>query len=270
MPPVLVDAAGLESVLLNLAVNARDAMPKGGTLAISTGIRVLDEAYPPVKTGELKAGRYASIPVSDTGHGMSRETLSHAFEPFFSTKPQGKGTGLGLAMVYGFCKQSGGFVRIYSEPGYGTTVSLYLPFATGIADEPPAVVERFQPLQPGGSVLVVDDEPDLVEIAVTYLREMGHTVYHAKDGASALLLVQQHNDIQLVLTDIVMPGGMNGVELTQKILESLPKIKIIYCSGFPSTALNDRSVSLVDGPLLHKPYQRAEFAAAVRAAMEGQ
>ena len=132
VPLVLVDAAGLESALLNLAVNARDAMPKGGTLTIATELITLEENYPPVKTGELKSGRYARVSVSDTGHGMSKETLGHVFEPFFTTKPRGKGTGLGLAMVYGFAKQSGGIVRIYSEPGYGTTVSLYLPLAEDI------------------------------------------------------------------------------------------------------------------------------------------
>ena len=133
VPLVLVDAAGLESALLNLAVNARDAMPKGGTLTITTELITLEENYPPVKTGELKSGRYARVSVSDTGHGMSKETLGHVFEPFFTTKPRGKGTGLGLAMVYGFAKQSGGIVRIYSEPDYGTTVSLYLPLAEDIS-----------------------------------------------------------------------------------------------------------------------------------------
>jgi PAS domain S-box-containing protein len=268
LPLVLVDAAGLESALLNLAVNSRDAMPKGGTLTISTALSTLDKYYPPVQTGELVAGHYACISISDTGHGMSRETLSRVFEPFFTTKPHGKGTGLGLSMVYGFSKQSGGIARVYSEPGYGTTLSLYLPFANKIPEKAPAPVPSARSATLGGSVLVVDDEPDLVEIAKTYLEEMGYTAHLAKDGASALELVRQHSDIDLVLTDIVMPGGMNGVELVEQIRKTLSSVKVIYCSGFPASALNERAVSLVDGPLLHKPYQRAEFAAAIRTAME--
>ena len=269
MPLVLVDAAGVESALLNLAVNARDAMPKGGTLTITTELITLEENYPPVKTGELKSGRYARVSVSDTGHGMSKETLGHVFEPFFTTKPRGKGTGLGLAMVYGFARQSGGIVRIYSEPGYGTTVSLYLPLAEDVPYPIPVAMQSVSPVKLNGTVLVVDDEVDLLEIAKTYLEEMGYKTYQAEDAASALAVVEQHGDIDLIVTDIIMPGGMNGVELAQKIRQSLHQVKVIYCSGFPANALAERSMSLVDGPLLHKPYQRAEFDAFVRAAMEG-
>jgi PAS domain S-box-containing protein len=269
VPLVLVDAAGLESALLNLAVNARDAMPKGGTLTIATELITLEEDYPPVMTGELKSGRYARVSVSDTGHGMSKETLGHVFEPFFTTKPRGKGTGLGLAMVYGFAKQSGGIVRIYSEPGYGTTVSLYLPLAGDIQYPAPPVTQSVSRRKLNGTVLVVDDEVDLLEIAKTYLEEMGYTTYQAEDAASALAVVEQHGDIDLIVTDIIMPGGMNGVELAQRVRQSLHQVKVIYCSGFPANALAERSMSLVDGPLLHKPYQRAEFDAFVRAAMEG-
>jgi PAS domain S-box-containing protein len=274
MPSVLVDAAGLESALLNLAVNARDAMPQGGTLTVSTQLSDLEESYPPVLAGELKAGRYACVSVSDTGHGMSTETLARVFEPFFTTKPRGKGTGLGLAMVYGFAKQSGGTVRIYSEPGYGTTVSLYLPLAKEMADTDAPVVwspasekggEQFK-----GTALVVDDEAELVDVAKIYLQDMGYTVYHAPDGASALALAEAHPEIDLMVTDILMPGGMNGAELAKKVRESLKQVKIIYCSGFPANSLAERSMSLSDGPLLHKPYQRAALASLVRAVMGEQ
>jgi len=269
MPPVFVDAAGLESALLNLAVNARDAMPKGGIVTIATHLRTLDEDYPPVRTGELKAGCYACVSISDSGHGMSKETLERVFEPFFTTKPRGKGTGLGLAMVYGFVKQSGGTARIYSEIDFGTTVSLYLPLA-GEAPEPvPTRKRHHNEARLSGTVLIVDDEEGLLKIAKAFLEEMGYTTYHAQDGASALAVVEQHNDIDLIVTDILMPGGMNGVELTEKIRESLEQVKVIYCSGFPANALAERSMSLVDGPVLHKPYQRAEFTSAVRAVMEG-
>src|SRR5471030_13004 len=158
IPPVLVDAAGLENVLLNLAVNARDAMPDGGSLVVSTQLSDLEESYPPVQAEEMKPGRYAHITVSDTGHGMSRETLEHVFEPFFTTKPRGKGTGLGLAMVYGFAKQSGGIVRIYSEPGYGTTVTLYLPLAEDASLPVAKVVKPSSSFIGNAKVLVVDDE----------------------------------------------------------------------------------------------------------------
>jgi PAS domain S-box-containing protein len=267
MPSVLVDAAGLESALLNLAVNARDAMPMGGTLTMSAQLSVLEENYPPVKAGELKAGCYACVSVSDTGEGMSKETLARVFEPFFTTKPRGKGTGLGLAMVYGFAKQSGGTVRIYSELGCGTTVSLYLPLAKEIAETATPVGGSPTAERLSGTALVVDDEAELVEIAKAYLEEMGYTVYHAEDAARALALVEKHREIDLLVTDILMPG-MNGAELAKKIRESLNEVKIIYCSGFPANALAERALSLADGPLLHKPYLRTTFGSVVRAVMD--
>src|ERR1019366_9912738 len=194
-PPVLVDAVSLENVLLNLAVNARDAMPQGGSLMISTRLSNLEESYPPVQAEELKPGRYARIAASDTGHGMSPETLERALEPFFTTKPRGKGTGLGLAMVYGFVKQSGGTICIYSEPGQGTTLTFYLPLAEPVARPHRAAVPMRSRAKLTGKVLVVDDEPDLLETATTYLNEMGYTTYQAHDGASALEVIEQNADL---------------------------------------------------------------------------
>jgi PAS domain S-box-containing protein len=269
IPPVFVDPAGLENALLNLAVNARDAMPRGGSITITTELVTLEENYPPVKTGELKSGRYACVSVTDTGEGMSRETIERALEPFFTTKPRGKGTGLGLAMVYGFVKQSGGTIRIYSEPGYGTTITFYLQLAQTVAKPAAAVVEQHTASTRGGKVLVVDDEVDLLDIAVAYLEQMGYTPLHAVDGASALEIIERNTDIALVITDVIMPGGMNGAELVQKIRRLHPEIKVIYSSGFPADALAERSGTLVDGLLLHKPYQHAEFDAMVRQVMEG-
>ena len=268
MPSVFVDAAGLESALLNLAVNARDAMPRGGTLTIGTELSNLDAGYPPVHTGELKEGTYACISVTDTGEGMSRETLERAFEPFFTTKPRGKGTGLGLAMVYGFVKQSGGTVRLYSELGIGTTVSLYLPLAGRSLQPLPAIVPVRAAVKQGSTVLVVDDEADLLEIALAYLEELGYTALHATDGAGALEIVARRGDIDLLVTDVIMPGGMNGMELAQKVQQVSPRTKVIFSSGFPADALEERSGKLVDGPLLRKPYQRAEFIAAIRNTMD--
>ena len=268
VPPLFVDPAGLESALLNLVVNARDAMPKGGSIVISSEVQDLEDSYPAVHAGDLKVGRYVCVSVSDTGHGMSKDTLERAFEPFFSTKPRNKGTGLGLAMVYGFVKQSGGTVRVYSELGHGTTVSLYLPLITDLQYSTPMNATMPLDARPGGTVLVVDDEEDLVEVALAYLAEMGLKAVQAKDGASALEAIAARSDIDLMLTDIVIPGGMNGVELVEKALVLRPDLKIIYSSGFPAEALAERSLPLVDGPLLRKPYQRAEFAAIVNRVME--
>jgi PAS domain S-box-containing protein len=257
IPLVHVDAAGLESALLNLAVNARDAMPNGGTITIATHLSTLEESYQAVRTGELKDGKYARISVSDTGCGMSKETLARVFEPFFTTKPRGKGTGLGLAMVYGFVRQSGGTIRIDSEPGHGTTLTFFLPLARSGAKTHCAAVPDHLPAKLTGKVLVVDDEPDLLETATTYLNEMGYTSCQAHDGASAMEVIEQNADLDLIVTDIVMPGGMNGVELAKKARERRPQIKVIYCSGFPADTTTERRLPIVDGPLLDKPYQLA-------------
>ena len=263
VPSLFVDPAGLESALLNLVMNARDAMPEGGSIIIASQVRNIDDSHPAVHAGDLKAGRYVCVSITDTGSGMSRETLERAFEPFFTTKPRNKGTGLGLAMVYGFVKRSGGAVRVYSELGQGTTVSLYLPFVEDLSQPLPADAPQPLDAKLGGTVLVVDDEGDLLEVALAYLTEMGFTALDAKDGASALEVIAQHGEIDLMITDIVMPGGMNGVELVQRALALHPNLRIIYSSGFPAEALAERSMPLVDGPLLRKPYQRSEFAAIV-------
>ena len=269
VPPLFVDPAGLESAMLNLVVNARDAMPKGGTIIISTHMQSLDDLHPAVQAGDLKKGRYVCISVTDTCHGMSKETLERAFEPFFTTKPRNKGTGLGLAMVYGFVKQSGGTVRVYSELSHGTTVSFYLPLAGSLSHPLPADAAMTLNTGLGGTVLVVDDEVDLLEVAVAYLSDMGFKTLQAIDGASALDVIAQHPEIDLLVTDIVMPGGMNGVDLVQRAHDLRTDLKIIYSSGFPAEALAERSMPLVDGPLLRKLYQRHEFADIVHRVMEG-
>jgi len=268
VPPLFVDPAGLESALLNLVVNARDAMPKGGSIIIASHVQDLDDSHPAVHAGDLKAGRYVCVSVTDTGSGMSKETLERAFEPFFTTKPRNKGTGLGLAMVYGFVKQSGGTVRVYSELGHGTTVSFYLPLVSDLLHPVTADITKHYNAKSGATVLVVDDEEDLIEVALAYLADMGFTAFKAIDGASALEVLAQHKEIDLMVTDIVMPGGMNGVELVKKALALRPDLKIIYSSGFPAEALAEKSMPLVDGPLLHKPYQRTEFAEIVYRVME--
>jgi PAS domain S-box-containing protein len=267
VPPLFVDPAGLESALLNLVVNARDAMPKGGSIIISSQLQTLDASYPAVQAGDLKAGRYVRVSVTDTGTGMSRETMERAFEPFFTTKPRDKGTGLGLAMVYGFVKQSGGAVRAYSELNQGTTVSFYLPLAADLSQPVPAGAPQPLGAKLGGTVLVVDDEEALLELALIYLAGMGFAAFEAKDGAGALEMLAQHDEIDLMVTDIVMPGGMNGVELVHRARALRPNLKIVYSSGFPAEALAEKSMPLIEGPLLRKPYQRAEFTAIIQSEM---
>ena len=268
IPQVFVDASGLESALLNLAINARDAMPKGGLLTFETQLATVDEDFPAVISNELKPGKFARIAVSDSGHGMSRETMERALEPFFTTKGRNKGTGLGLAMVYGFARQSGGTVRLYSEVNVGTTVSLYLPLA---GEASPPVSEEPMPalsFAAGGTVLVVDDEPDLLEIARAYLMEMGYSAMTANNAVLALNMLAQSDEIQLMMTDILMPGGMNGVELAERARTLRPGLKVIYSSGFPADALIERNGTMVDGPLLRKPYHRGEFNAIVQRIMQ--
>ncbi|HTE49860.1 MAG TPA: ATP-binding protein [Kofleriaceae bacterium] len=268
LPSATVDPSGLESALLNLALNARDAMTGGaGKLSIATTLVHLDGDYGPVHAGEMAAGSYIKITVSDTGHGMSPETIGKVFEPFFTTKPRGKGTGLGLSMVYGFVKQSRGNIRVYSELGVGTTFTICLPLAEEGA--PARAVSTTAPLAmlpEGGArpiVLVVDDEVDLLEIAVSYCEELGFQVLHATDGPSALEIAAEQPHLDLLLTDVVMPGGLNGVALAARLRARYPDLKVVYCSGFPSSALAERSQLRADGPLINKPYLKQAFARCV-------
>ena len=270
LPPASIDAAGLENALLNLAINARDAMPDGGTLVFRTAAVTLDQNYAPVRASEIQAGNYVQISVTDTGHGMSRETAERIFEPFFTTKERGKGTGLGLSMVHGFVKQSQGNVRVYSEEGHGTTMNLYFPVAAGEAAVMPADSAR-KARKTGqgarGTVLVVDDEVDLLEVAVAYLDEMGYRVLIAIDAAEAVQAFEREPGIDLLVTDIMMPGGMNGVALAQELRKRKPALKVVFASGFPSTALAGRNQLHIDGPLVSKPYRREQLQEVVERAM---
>jgi PAS domain S-box-containing protein len=268
LPAVFADVAGFEGALLNLIVNARDAMPNGGTLRIASASCDLDEDSTAVQSHEIKAGRYACVNISDDGEGMTQEVLDRAFEPFFTTKGVGRGTGLGLASVYGFLKQSNGTARIYSEPGYGTKVTLYLPFADQTV-QPEKPVPQTQPTAKiGGTILLVDDEADLLDIATTYLTKSGYSVLQAKDGAAAIDLLTTHVNIDIMVTDIIMPGGMNGVELGQAIGQLRPELKIIYTSGFPADALAQKNLAIDGGTLLHKPYRLSELGTVIHKSLD--
>ena len=266
LPNVLVDPSGLENVFLNLAINSRDAMPNGGKFYITTEVLHLSREHPLAQHEDMHPGSYVQIAITDTGEGMTKETRARVFELFFTTKERGKGTGLGLAMIYGFVKQSEGGIRISSEVGVGTTIDIFLPVSDAKAEE-----KSFTTMEKGAlfstanaeKVLVVDDESELLEVAVNYLEEMGFEVLAATDGLHALQTLRANPDIELLLTDIVMPGGMNGVELANKILEERPDLKLLYMSGYPSRVLAERSGTNLDAPLITKPYSREKLATAI-------
>jgi signal transduction histidine kinase len=232
------DPNQLENAVLNLAVNARDAMPQGGKLTIETANAALDDAYVATRT-DVKAGQYVLISVSDTGTGMTREVLERVFEPFFTTKPVGKGTGLGLAQVYGFMKQSGGHAAIYSEPGQGTTVKLYLPRYRGsdevIDRELPDVARP--PIGSGETILVVEDDEMVRRFSVEALGEAGYQVVEAGDGPTGLRLLEADPQIALLFTDVVLAGPLDGRKLADQALQRRPELKIVFTTGYTRNAI---------------------------------
>jgi two-component system CheB/CheR fusion protein len=265
--PVVVDPAQLEASLTNLATNARDAMADGGRLMIVTGNRTLDADYA-AQHAEVVPGGYVMLEVSDTGSGMTSEVMHRIFEPFFTTKSRDKGTGLGLSMVFGFIKQSGGHIGVYSEPGIGTTFRLFLPRMT---EDVPAVEESgATPLLHGRgeSVLVVEDNAALRRVVTRQLGELGYRVLAAENAAAGLELLDRQS-IDLLLTDIVMPGGINGRELARRARQRWPGIKIVFTSGFSEARLNgDGGPLAACTPLLSKPYRKEDLASAAREALD--
>ena len=259
--PVVADPAQLEAALTNLANNARDAMPSGGRLMLATRNRHLDPDYAAAHP-DVAAGDYAMIEVSDTGAGMPPEVMSHVFEPFFTTKEQGKGTGLGLSMVFGFLKQSGGHINIYSEVGVGTTFRLYLPRAFAEARPPDAPSARM-PRGGNQTVLVVEDSVGMRRIVLRQLAELGYRTLEAENATAALELLQRE-PVDLLFTDIVMPGKINGLALARTALERWPLLKIVLTSGFPESRLTGDSGSLSGLRLLSKPYRKEELARILR------
>jgi PAS domain S-box-containing protein len=264
----LADGAQLESALLNLAINARDAMPAGGTLTIETANAVLDADYA-AQNVEVKPGDYAMLAVSDTGTGMTPETVAHAFEPFFTTKEVGKGTGLGLSMVYGFAKQSNGHVRIYSEPGLGTTVRLYLPrLATKAAPERTETAAR---AGAGGGevVLVVEDDEKVRKLVLQQLESLGYRAIEAANGAEALAVIESDAAIDLLFTDMVMPGGMSGAQLAEAARRLRPGLKVLFTSGYAEGSLQARGGGDAGFKLLSKPYRKQALAEKLREVLDG-
>ena len=260
-----VDRSQLENAILNLVVNARDAMARGGIIAIEAGHLCLQDDEGPAG---LPPGRYVSIEVIDTGCGMSQEVMDAAFEPFFTTKEVGKGTGLGLSMVYGFARQSGGHVRIMSKVGVGTTVQILLPSVERMASSASAG----QPIQAGGGcerILVVEDQEDVRSFVSAHLKGLGYKVTAVGDAIAALEQIRNGTPFELLFTDIIMPGGVDGIELAERARKLTPCMKVLFTSGYSDRAI-ERQREFLDGdvPLLKKPYRRAELARAVRESMD--
>ncbi len=259
--PVEADAAQVESALLNLAVNSRDAMPGGGCLTIETGNCHLDEEYAASRV-EVAAGDYVMLAVSDSGTGIPKELISRVFEPFFTTKDVGKGSGLGLSMVYGFAKQSRGHLAVYSEIGHGTTIRLYLPRsrtvpeATVVAETPAAELAGS-----GQLILVVDDNAEVRKVVTAQMAEIGYRTLEAEDGVSALDMILANPQIDLLFTDIVMPGTLNGVALGEAARRLRPTLPILYTSGFTEESLtNGTAKAVANESLLSKPYRKQDLA----------
>ncbi|HLI11349.1 MAG TPA: PAS domain S-box protein [Alphaproteobacteria bacterium] len=257
-----VDAQQFESALLNLAVNARDAMPQGGTLRITTRNVEIDQARAAAMAEPTAPGPYIAIAVDDTGHGMTADVLAHAIEPYFTTKEVGQGSGLGLSQVYGFVTQSGGHLDLASKPRRGTTVTLYLPAAlveTAAGEGP-----RSAPL----TVLAVEDDPDVLEATVETLRSLGYCVLTAGDGMGALDILRRDTRIDILFTDVVMPKGMNGIELAREACRLRSGLRVLLASGYPMGALSANHGLDGEFVFIAKPYRWPELAERLRALME--
>jgi signal transduction histidine kinase len=259
-----VDPAQLEAAILNLVVNALDAMPDSGRLHISVINAVVDTKSDEIKRG-LAAGDYVRITVADTGHGMQPEVIARIFEPFFTTKEVGKGSGLGLSQVYGFVKQSGGHILVDSQPGKGTTISIYLPRAMPSAETSAPEGGSLSDVIGGDeTVLIVEDNEDVREVATVVVGSLGYRVMSAADACEALTLIGRVPGVDLMVSDIVMSGGIDGFELARRARELRPALPILLMSGFPAEA---GSAEACEFPILRKPYRREELARQIRAAL---
>jgi|GEM_PF-3397163 len=265
-----VDRHQFENALINLAINARDAMPKGGTLTIETNNCTLDEIYTE-KHEDLMPGDYMTVAVSDTGTGMTLETQKNAYEPFFTTKEVGKGSGLGLSMVYGFSKQSGGHLSIYSEVDQGTTVQLYLPRSSNQKKINPKNRDENPEITTGTeNILVVEDDESLREIPVSILRERGYQIIEAADGEEAINHLKNGSNFDLLFTDVVLPGSINGVDIATEAKLIHPDIKILFATGYAENAVMQNGKLEAGVNLINKPYSRASLLKMVRDILDRQ
>ncbi|WP_338664239.1 histidine kinase famiy protein [Pararoseomonas sp. SCSIO 73927] len=264
-----LDPTQAEVALLNVLINARDALAgrPDGVVTVSTRTIVVDHDDPGI-ANRLSPGRYATISVADNGSGMPPEILARVMEPFFTTKEEGRGTGLGLSMVYGFARQSGGAVRIESTPGQGTTVHLSFPEAEADGADRPASPRASE--RPGTeTILVVDDRPEVAELARAILEEFGYTVHLAHDGHAAMRMIAGDMPLDMLFTDLIMPGGMNGVMLAREARRQRPRLKILLTTGYADDSMNRDDGGGTEFDLIHKPYGRAELARRVRIVLDG-
>lgn len=266
----LVDPNQLENALINLCINARDAMPGGGRITIETANKWLDERA--ARERDLEPGQYISLCVTDTGTGMSQDIVDHAFEPFFTTKPIGEGTGLGLSMIYGFARQSGGQVRIYTEEGMGTTMCLYLPRHLVEGENVDAENARGAPLiskdaTVTGRVLVVDDEPTIRMLVIEIAEELGYEVLDAMDGPAAMRVIEAYPAIDLLITDVGLPGGMNGRQVADALLALKPNLKVIFITGYAENAVMGNGQLPGNVALVTKPFAMEDLASRITAIM---
>jgi CheY-like chemotaxis protein len=262
----VVDPAQLEAAITNLVSNARDAMPDGGLLIIATSVAQLDSDYA-ILHPDVVPGHYEVIQVTDTGTGMPPDVKAHIFEPFFTTKPQGKGTGLGLSMVFGFIKQSGGHVSVYSEPERGTTVSLYLPYRA----ESTIPIALAQPRRIVGgheTILLVEDNNALRRIVTKQLAELGYAVTEADSADAALAILDHGMSFDLLLTDVVMPGELDGIDLVAAAAVRRPGMKVLLMSGFPEARFAQRIAGQARPQLINKPFHRDLLAVALREVLD--
>ncbi|MDN5005550.1 ATP-binding protein [Bradyrhizobium sp. GCM10027634] len=264
--PAMADPSQLSSAIVNLAVNARDAMPDGGRLTLETANRELDGTG----EGDGDAGSYVMVAVSDTGHGIPADVRDRVFEPFFTTKGVGRGTGLGLSMVYGFVKQTGGTVAIESEEGRGTVVRLLLPRSAGEGAAKTSPVQALAPSRGHETILVVEDDPLVQGYVIAQLGSLGYRTLTASDGASALALVDQGASFDLLFTDIIMPGGMNGRELADAVRLRRPGARVLYTSGYTDNAIVHEGHLVPGVALLRKPYRKADLSQKIREMLAGE
>jgi CheY-like chemotaxis protein len=264
--PALVDPGQLSSTLMNLAINARDAMPNGGKLTLEASNIVLDEDY--AKTNlDVPPGDYVLIAVSDTGGGIPETIRDKIFEPFFTTKEVGKGTGLGLSMVYGFVKQSGGNIKVYSEEGHGTTLKIYLPRAGAQADAIAPTSSDFHIDVGTETILVVEDDPFVRTSVLTQLQSLGYKTLSAANGAEAIAIADGGAQFDLLFTDVIMPGKMTGRQLAQEMAKRRSSLKVLYTSGYTEDAVIHHGRLDPDVLLLAKPYRKLELARMIRTAL---
>jgi CheY-like chemotaxis protein len=260
----LVDQSQLENALLNLCLNARDAMPDGGRLTLETANRWLDEHE--ARGRDLAPGEYVSLSVKDTGTGMTPEVMAKAFDPFFTTKPIGSGTGLGLSMIYGFTRQSGGEIRLDSQVGEGTTVSIYLPRHHGSVERTDGAIESVDALSARHSetVLVVDDEPTVRMLVVDVLQEAGYTALDAADGFAGLKVLESRSQIDLLVSDVGLPGGMNGRQLADAARQNRPDLKVLFITGYAENAVLSHGHLAPGMHVLTKPFTMETLARRVK------